>query len=196
MFSVSFSRSAKPKTKKLLLEMFGRSVHQSVEHLYVSKLQRLDMSRNRLGRLSCKALSRVLSHDGFPLRALNLSWNSIAPADVKVLCEALAVGVGPIDDNDIEVAEAAALAAAAAGAKTAEEVAEAEARVRKAACVAWRGVAWRGVAWRGVVYFRIMMPLPPGPRRSRSRGCEDAAVAVVVKMSTCCSCWWWWWWWW
>eukprot|EP00750_Incisomonas_marina_P024632 INCI5135.1.p1 GENE.INCI5135.1~~INCI5135.1.p1 ORF type:complete len:830 (+),score=185.97 INCI5135.1:353-2842(+) len=118
---------------QLLLELFGRSVHQSVEHLYVPTMQFLNMSRNKLSRLSCKALSRVLSSDGYPLRYLNLSWNNISPTDMKVLCSAMTLGAQPIDDENIAASEAAAAAAVAAGSQTAEQWAGKEVAARKRA---------------------------------------------------------------
>jgi len=83
--------------------------------------------------LDVQALSRVLSNDGFPLQILDLSWNNISPADARVLCDALSIGVGPLDDDDLAAAEVTAAAAAAAGARTAEVAAKEESSAREQA---------------------------------------------------------------
>jgi hypothetical protein len=41
-------------SSQLLLELFGRSVHQDTGDQYVPTLRKLDLRRNKLGRLSCK----------------------------------------------------------------------------------------------------------------------------------------------
>lgn len=54
-FCVSLCVYARACQFQLLLELFGRSVHRPHDDsAYVSTLERLDMSHNKLGRLSCK----------------------------------------------------------------------------------------------------------------------------------------------
>ncbi len=49
----------------------------------------------------------MLSHDGFPLRQLFLGWNNITASDVRILCQALGQGVGPVEHQSVAAATAA-----------------------------------------------------------------------------------------